>query len=70
MLMAWIADLEEVLDLLGLRQNTCPKCVARYKDLGGNWTCECHTGKSILSTLCQLHDTYPKATTWQFAAKA
>jgi len=69
MLMAWIADLEEVLDLLGLQRNTCPKCVARYKDLGGNWTCECRTGKSILSTLRQLCDTYPKATTWQFAAK-
>ncbi|KAF8312762.1 uncharacterized protein EI90DRAFT_2866182, partial [Cantharellus anzutake] len=25
-LMAWIADLEEVLDLLGLCRNSCPKC--------------------------------------------
>ncbi|KAF8328381.1 uncharacterized protein EI90DRAFT_2926108, partial [Cantharellus anzutake] len=35
-LMAWIADLEEVLDLLGLRRNRCPKCIAGYEDLGGN----------------------------------
>ncbi|KAF8322785.1 uncharacterized protein EI90DRAFT_3020048 [Cantharellus anzutake] len=37
-LMAWIADLEEVLDLL--QRNECPKCVAKYKDLGGSWTCK------------------------------
>ncbi|KAF8321433.1 uncharacterized protein EI90DRAFT_3020318 [Cantharellus anzutake] len=67
--MAWIADLEEVLDLFGLQRNECPKCVAKYKDLGGSWTCKMQTGKDILRAQHKLWKKYPKATTWQFSVK-
>ncbi|KAF8341359.1 uncharacterized protein EI90DRAFT_2904901, partial [Cantharellus anzutake] len=71
--MAWIADLEEVLDLLGLRRNRCPKCIAGYEDLGGNQVganpTPTRTGEDILKALRKLRTRFPKATTWQFSVK-
>ena len=69
-LVGWIADLEEVLDIIGLKCNNCPKCTAEYKDLGSIWTCHCRSGENILHTLCMLRKTFPNATTWQFSHKA
>jgi hypothetical protein len=69
-LMAWIADLEEQWDLLGLAKNSCPKCLARTHDLGMPCTCDPRSGASILAQLAEIRACWPHADTWQFAQKA
>lgn len=69
-LMAWIADLEEQWTLLGLAQNSCPKCLARWPDLGNPHACSPRSGQWILSKLAEICTQYPDADTWQFVQKA
>jgi Plavaka transposase len=68
-LMAWIADLKEQYDIVGLASNSCLRCIAKFEDLGNPEPCSCRTGQSILDDLCQIRVDYPSANTWQFVNK-
>lgn len=73
--LTWIADLEELLDILGLSRNSCPKCLARYTDLdtwetGIHQPCGHRTGEWILNELTSIRKAYPGSSTWQFAQLA
>ena len=69
-LMAWVADLKEQYDIAGLSPNSCPRCEARFEDLGKPEPCPHRTGQSILDGLRRVRADYPTANTWQFANKA
>ena len=69
-LMAWLADLEEQWMILGLAKYSCPKCMARFKDLDLPHPQEQRTGKSIVDGLHEIRAEYPDADVWQFVRKA
>jgi len=69
-LMAWIADLEEQWDILGLAKNSCPKCRARHGQLDHACLCETRTGQQILGVLRQIGDKFPDASSFQFMREA
>jgi hypothetical protein len=71
-LIAWIADLGEQWDILGLAKNSCPKCLSGSKDLD-SYPCphRCHTSDSIIDTLRSIRVEYPYLTdTWDFVQVA
>jgi Plavaka transposase len=70
-LMAWIADLKEQYDIVGLAMNSCPRCLAGYEDLECPNPCPIHTGQSIINELqCICTELPVRSTTWQFASRA
>lgn len=69
--LGWCTDLEEHQDILGLARYSCPKCLARFKDLdtwvaGEHQPCGPRTSDSILNEVLRIRHEYPKASTWQF----
>lgn len=66
-LMAWIADLEEQLMIVGVVNFHCPVCIAAKKDLGEPTCFSCCCGEWILETLSLIRAKYPSATTYEFS---
>jgi Plavaka transposase len=50
-LMAWIADLKEKYDIVGLAMNSCPRCLAGYEDLECPNPCPICPGQLIINEL-------------------
>ena len=69
-LMAWIADLEEQWDILGLAKNSCPKCHARFKQLDDAHLCDARSGYQTVATLHQIRRNFPQADAIQFMREA
>jgi hypothetical protein len=69
-LMAWLSDLQEHDDLLGIGPNSCPKCRATFRDLDLNMPgvvpCRHRTGKWIIKKLHNVRKEYPDAGAWDF----
>lgn len=69
-LMAWLADLEELWMILGLAKSSCPKCMAGMNEFDSPDQHECRTGDSILEVLRSIRRDYPDADVWQFVRKS
>lgn len=69
-LMAWLADLEELWMILGLAKSSCPKCMARTNDFDVPHAQESRTGDSILEDLRTIRHEYPDADVYQFVRRA
>ncbi|KAF9509825.1 hypothetical protein BS47DRAFT_1365013 [Hydnum rufescens UP504] len=70
-LMAWIADLKEQYNIVGLATNSCPQCLARYKDLEHPYAFPPHTSLWITNEVHHIHEELPiSSTTWQFISRA
>src|SRR5260221_7402725 len=53
-LMAWIADLEEQLLILGVQHLSCPVCTAVYHNLAETNGCGVHMGEATISALKEV----------------
>ena len=69
-LMAWLADLEELWMILGLAKSCCPKCIAQTDDFDSPEMRPPRTSDSILQALHDIRTEYPDADTWQFVRLA
>ena len=62
-LMAWLADLEELWMILGPTKSSCPKCVVKMDNFDSLDPLSPHTSNSILEALHDIHTEYPDADT-------
>ena len=69
-LMAWLADLEELWMILGLAKSSCPKCVVKTDNFDSPDLLSPRTSNSILEVLHDICTEYPDADTWQFVCLA
>ena len=69
-LMAWIADLQEQLHIVGMKNFSCPVCCARYDDLPEHRCFGVLMGNSIISTLKEIWATFPSASAYEFKSEA
>src|SRR5258708_7904378 len=65
-LMAWIADLEEQLLILGVQNLSCPVCTAVYHNLAENDGCGVCTGEATISALKEVQRRFPSASLYEF----
>src|SRR5258705_395462 len=65
-LMAWIADLEEQLLILGVQHLSCPVCTAVYHNLAETDGCGVCMGKATISALKEVRRRFPSASLYEF----
>src|SRR5258708_10578427 len=68
-LMAWIADLEEQLLILGVQHLSCPVCTAVYHNLAETDGCGVHMGEATISALKEVQRRFPWASLYEFKQK-
>src|SRR5258708_8957663 len=69
-LMAWIADLEEQLLILGVQHLSCPVCIAVYHNLAETNGCGVHMGEVTISALKEVWRGFPLASLYEFKQQA
>src|SRR5258708_8215085 len=65
-LMAWIADLEEQLLILGVQHLSCPVCTAVYHNLAETDGCGVCMGEVTISALKEVWRRFPSASLYEF----
>src|SRR5260221_11634975 len=65
-LMAWIADLEEQLLILGVQHLSCPVCTAVYHNLAETDGCGVCMGEVTISALKEVRRRFPSASLYEF----